>query len=129
MEPELSLDPALAPLLDELRTLENLFHAAYPDATPEAFDRLVPPDFWETGATGRRYSRDFARQVLVGRHGRPDPATWLADDHHLQAAGPGVYLLTYRLQQPGRGTRRLTVWRRDGLQWQAVYHQGTVVAA
>lgn len=128
MEPQLTLAPHLAPLLDELRPLENLYHAAYPDATAQDFDRLVDPGFWEVGATGRLYSRAFARQVLADRHGRPDPATWLTDDYHLQEAGPGVYLLTYRLRQPSRVTRRLTVWRRDGADWRAVYHQGTVVA-
>lgn len=128
MEPQLTLAPHLAPLLDELRTLEDLFHAAYPDATPPDFDRLVAADFWEVGATGRPYSRAFARQVLADRHGRPDPATWVTDDYFLQEAGPDVYLLTYRLRQPSRVTRRLTVWRRDGQRWQAVYHQGTVVS-
>ena len=80
MEPQLTLAPHLAPLLDELRPLEDLYHAAYPDATPADFDRLVDPGFWEVGATGRCYSRAFARQVLTDRHGRPDPATWLTDE-------------------------------------------------
>ena len=128
MEPQLTLAPHLKPLLEELRTLEDLFHAAYPDATPADFDRLVDPGFWEVGATGRPYSRAFARQVLADRHGRPDTATWVTDDYHLQEAGPSVYLLTYRLRQPSRVTRRLTVWRREGQRWQAVYHQGTVVS-
>lgn len=128
MEPQLTLAPHLAPLLKDLRTLEDLFHAAYPDATPPDFDRLVAADFWEVGATGRPYSRAFARQVLADRHGRPDPATWVTDDYHLQEAGPGVYLLTYRLRQPSRVTRRLTVWRRESAGWRAVYHQGTMVS-
>ena len=128
MEPELNLAPALAPRLDELRRLEDLYHAAFPDATLEHFDRLVAPEFWETGATGRRYSRAFARQVLAQRPGRPDPATWVTDDHHLQAVGAAVWMLTYRLRQPGRVTRRTTLWRRDGERWLAVYHQGTVVS-
>jgi hypothetical protein len=129
MEPELTLAPGLAPMLEELRHLENLYHAAFPDATLEHFDRLVAPDFWETGAAGRLYSRAFARQVLAQRPGRPDPATWVTDQHHLQPVGVGVWLLTYRLKQPGRATRRTTLWRRDGERWQAVYHQGTVVSA
>ena len=127
MEPQLTLAPELAPLLDELRTLEDLYHAAFPDATLEDFDRLVAPEFWETGATGRRYSRAFARSVLAQRPGRPDPSTWQTDHHHLQPVGTDVWLLTYRLHQPGRVTRRMTLWRRDGASWQAVYHQGTVV--
>ena len=40
--------PGLTPMLDELRHLEDLYHAACPDATLEHFDRLVAPDFWET---------------------------------------------------------------------------------
>lgn len=128
MEPTLTLEPHLLPLLDELRVLEDLYHAAHPQAAPEAFDRLVSPDFWEVGATGRPYSRAFARQVLADRHGRPDPATWRTDQYHLQEAGPGIYLLTYRLHQPARVTRRLTVWRREESHWQALYHQGTVVS-
>lgn len=127
MEPELTLESGLTPLLDELKTLEDLYHAAYPDATLAEFDRLVSPDFWETGATGRRYSRAFARQVLAQRPARPDPATWQTDEHHLQRVGEDVWLLTYRLHQPGRVTRRMTLWRREGGRWQVVYHQGTVV--
>jgi hypothetical protein len=129
MEPELTLAPGLAPLLEELRRLEDRYHAAFPDATLEDFDRLVAPEFWETGATGRLYSRAFARQVLAQRPERPEPASWHTDGHHLQAVGAGVWLLTYRLLQPGRATRRTTLWRRDGERWQAVYHQGTVVSA
>ena len=128
MEPELILEPGLASLLDELSTLEDLYHAAFPDATLADIDRLAAPDFWETGATGRRYSRLFARQVLEQRPGRPDPGTWQTDQHHLQRVGEDVWLLTYRLHQPGRVTRRTTLWRRDAGRWQAVYHQGTVVA-
>lgn len=129
MEPELTLEPGLAPVLDELRRLEDHYHAAYPDASLADFDRLVAPDFWETGATGRRYSRAFARQVLADRPTRPDRSTWRTDQYHLAEVGSGVYLLTYRLHQPGRSTRRLTVWRREGERWLAAYHQGTVIAA
>ena len=127
MEPELTLESGLVPLLDELKTLEDLYHAAFPDATLADFDRLVAPGFWETGATGRRYSRAFARQVLAQRPARPDPASWRTDEYHLQRVGEDVWLLTYRLHQPGRVTRRMTLWRREKTSWQAVYHQGTVV--
>jgi hypothetical protein len=129
MEPELTLAPGLEPLLDELSRLEDSFHAACADATEEAFDRHVAPEFWEIGASGRRYSRAFARQVLAQRPGLPDPVQWQTDEHHLQAVGQGMWLLTYRLQQPGRTTRRMTLWRRDDGGWKAVFHQGTPVVA
>ena len=128
MEPQLVTAPQLLSTLAVLERLEPLYHAAFPDATPADFERLVAPDFWEVGATGRRYSRAFALRVLSDRHGRPDPATWHTDDFHLQEAGPGLFLLSYRLHQPSRVTRRMTVWRREGDGWRAVYHQGTVVS-
>ena len=43
-------------------------------------------------------------------------------------AGDGTWLVTYRLRQDGRSSRRLTVWRRDDDRWIALYHQGTVIA-
>jgi hypothetical protein len=128
MESHLVTAPHLLPALAALERLEPLYHAAFPDATPADFERLVAPDFWEVGATGRRYSRAFALRVLSDRHGRPDPATWHTDRFHLQEAGPGLFLLSYRLRQPSRVTLRLTVWRREGDGWLALYHQGTVVS-
>ena len=35
--------------------------------------------------------------------------------------------LTYTLYQPGRVTRRSSIWHRSPSGWQVIYHQGTVV--
>lgn len=129
MEPHLSTPEELQPLLQELQALEPIFHSAYFDATPQKFEELVSPDFWEVGASGHRYSREFVLQVLQHRQQTPDASTWQTSDWHLAEAGPGHYLLTYTLVQPGRTTRRLSVWRRSGGRWQVIYHQGTVMAA
>jgi len=122
MQPDLVTPPELVPVLDELRALEPLFHRGH-DA-----ERIAAPTFWETGASGQRYSREFVLDVLRDRAAHPAPDDWQTGDFHLAAAGAGHYLLTYTLHQPGRTTRRLTVWRRSGDGWQAIYHQGTVVA-
>ncbi|WP_341678763.1 DUF4440 domain-containing protein [Niveibacterium sp. SC-1] len=127
MNPELLTPEALQPVLDELQALEPIFHSAYFDATPEKFERYVASQFWEVGASGNRYSRAFAFKVLSERQASPDVATWRTSDWHLAEAGPDNYLLTYTLFQPGRVTRRLSVWRRAGGAWQVIYHQGTVV--
>jgi hypothetical protein len=127
-EPELHLAPSLRPVLDELKALEPLFHAVAQDATPEAFEALVAPEFWEVGASGRRYSRAYALSVLKERGRMPDEALWRTEGFHVAALGADHYLLTYTLHQPGRTTRRATVWRRAQDRWQALYHQGTVVA-
>lgn len=127
MEPQLAVPDDLVPVLKELMGLEPLFHAAAADATPQRFEELVAPEFWEVGASGRRYSREFALSVLSSRQRGPAEDDWKTSEFHVLAVAPDNYLLTYTLQQPGRITRRATLWRRVGGDWKAVYHQGTVV--
>jgi hypothetical protein len=128
MEPELVVPERLQPVLEELRRLEPLFHAANHDASAERFEDLVAPQFWEIGASGRRYSRDFALSVLKERQRKPAEEEWETKDFHVLEIAQGNYLLTYTLVQPVRVTRRATIWRRYADGWKAIYHQGTVVA-
>ncbi len=127
MAPEIHTPNELQPLLAELREREDRFHAASFSATPEDFDRIVAPDFWEIGASGRRYSRAFCLQVLAERAATPPEDAWQTRDWHVRELGPGHALLSYTLVQPGRVTLRATVWRNAPQGWQAVFHQGTVV--
>lgn len=127
MEPQLAVAEHLVPVLEELRRLEPLFHGAAVGATPQRFEDLVAEEFWEVGASGRRYSREFALNVLKTRERDPTEDEWLTSDFHVTEIAPDNYLLTYTLQQPGRLTRRMTLWRRMKGSWKAVYHQGTVV--
>jgi hypothetical protein len=122
MEFAQSTSPELIEILDELRQLEPLFHTGH-DA-----ERIAAPTFWEVGASGRRYSRQYVLDVLSERAAGTTHHEWRADDFCVAPAGADHYLLTYTLHQPERVTRRLTVWRRSGEQWQAIYHQGTIVA-
>ena len=127
MEPRLAIPQRLLPVLEELQQLESLFHAAHAGAVAQKFEELVAPEFWEVGASGRRYSREFALQVLSERPKEPAEETWKTSDFHVVEVAENNYLLTYTLVQPGRVTRRATFWRRSAGTWHAVYHQGTVV--
>jgi hypothetical protein len=127
MEPHLVVTADLVPILEELKRLEPLFHGAAVGATPRWFEELVADEFWEVGASGRRYSREFALGVLKTRGRDPTEDEWVTSGFHVSEVAPDNYLLTYTLQQPGRLTRRMTLWRRAGQRWKAVYHQGTVV--
>lgn len=127
MEPTLTTPEHLLSILDDLQRLEPLYHSACPAADVAHFDALVAPEFWEIGASGRRYSRAFALGVLRDRVRMPAADEWRTDDFHVAEIAPAHYLLTYRLLQPGRITRRATLWRRDDAGWKAVFHQGTVV--
>ena len=121
MDPALSTAPELMGILNELCQLEPLFHTGH-DA-----EHIAAPTFWEVGASGRCYDRQYVLNVLRERTADPAPQDWRATDFHVAPAGANHYLLTYTLHQPQRITRRLTVWRCSDGRWQAIYHQGTVV--
>jgi hypothetical protein len=128
MEPELKTDPALADILAELSRREPIFHRPEFGTTRADLERLMVDDFWETGASGRRYSRAFVLDELERRMANPPPDVWQSSDFYCRRLGPGMYLLTYTLvQDHGRRTRRMTIWQQTAEGWKAVYHQGTIV--
>jgi len=128
-EPDLATEPHLTDVLAELRALEPVFHGEHAPRTRAEFEAQTAPDFWETGASGRRYSREFVWSVTAerGASGYTDDRDWTAEDFQVRPAGCATFLLTYTLHQGGRVTRRLTVWQLRGGAWRILYHQGTVV--
>ena len=91
------------------------------------FERMIVDDYWETGASGRRYDRAFVLDVLERRHAVPHDDPWETSDFRCRALGARTWLLTYTLQQGERLSRRMTLWREDADGWRALYHQGTLV--
>ena len=112
---------------DELLRLEPLFHRPELGTTRRDFERMTAPGFWEVGASGRRYSREYVLNILDQRSGSPADDPWQVDGFHCVELAADQYLATYTLLQGARITRRATLWRRTADGWQAVYHQGTVV--
>ncbi len=127
MEPHLVVAENLVPVLEELKLLEPLFHAAAADPASQQFEELLAAEFWEIGASGRLYSREFVLSVLKSRKRDPSEKEWETSGFHVFEVASANYLLTYTLRQPGRVTRRATLWRSVEGAWKAVYHQGTVV--
>lgn len=128
-EPDLTTPPHLAVVLDELRQREPSFHHPGFGASRADSARMTADDFWEIGASGQRYSRDYVLDVLDARQSDPvDESDWESRDFHVRELAPDVYLLTYTLRQGARLTRRSTIWRRVGDDWKIAFHQGTVVA-
>lgn len=128
MEPQLVTAPELISILKELMQREPIFHRADSDTSRAAFEKLTAPEFWEVGASGRRYSRKFVLDTLEERYAHPTQTVWEIGEPHCLQIAPDNYLLTYTLIQKGRATRRATIWRRTADGWQILYHQGTVVA-
>lgn len=128
MEPTLTTAAHLASVAAELRAREPIFHRPEFGTSRSDFERMTVPEFWEVGASGRRYSRAFVIESLVQRHSSPHNDLWEVKDFHCADLGGGLFLVTYTLIQQGiRVTRRMSLWRRAVDGWKIVYHQGTVV--
>ena len=128
MEPVLSQAPELEGVLAELSRLEPISHWPPSEMTRANLERMTVEDFWEVGASGRRYAREFVLGVLEQRRTAPQSNVWKITDLHCRKLAGEVYLLTYTLLQDNvRLTRRSTIWQKAAEGWQIVYHQGTVV--
>jgi hypothetical protein len=67
MEPQLFTDQRLQPVLAALTECEPLFHRRDLVASRADFERETAKDFWEVGASGQRYSREYVWSVLRER--------------------------------------------------------------
>ena len=136
-------------ILASLTSREPIFHRweHLNNRTPIRvdFESLAAPDFFEIGASGRIYTREFVISTLEQRYSDPtytdDP--WETSDFRLRQLSPTTYLLSYTLtQHPGpqpisldgehpqstekRLTRRTTIWQETTSGWQILFHQGTL---
>jgi hypothetical protein len=124
------MNPAdgLAAILEELRAREPIFHRPEFGVTRADFASMMVEDYWEIGASGRRYSRAFVLDELERRFAAPHADVWETSDFDCRKLADDVYLLTYTLLQHNlRRTRRATIWQRTPDGWKIVYHQGTLI--
>jgi hypothetical protein len=129
MEPRLTTAPHLAEVARELMRREPLFHRPESGSTRADFEKMTAPEFWEVGASGRRYSRAFVLDTLEQRYQNPVTDTWEIQDFHCAELAAETFLVTYTLLQGARATRRSTIWKRTPDSWKILYHQGTLCAA
>src|ERR1035441_9924039 len=93
MEPTLTTAPELKNILAELSSLEPIFH--WPDSAMSRaeLEKMTVEDFWETGASGRRYSRQFVLDVLEQRRDSPQADVWETSDFNCRRLAEDVCLL------------------------------------
>lgn len=127
MEQNLKTDPNLLQILEELIKREPIFHRPEYGITRSDFENMTEPSFWEVGASGKKYSREYVLDTLEKRFKEGYEDDWETKDFHCLEISANNYLITYTLIQKSRITRRATIWRRYGAQWKIVYHQGTMV--
>jgi len=124
------IDPDLFAVLEELRRREPIFHTPEFGTTLADFEKATAPEYWEVGASGQRYSREFILRTVDPISLRDAAsAGWQSYDHGLRRLGPDTYLFAYTLRQAERLTRRATIWQTTAKGWRILYHQGTIVSA
>ncbi|HTU51373.1 MAG TPA: hypothetical protein VMF56_12300 [Acidobacteriaceae bacterium] len=128
-EPDLVTDPTLADILAQLIRREPIFHRPEFGTTRADFENMTTLDYWEVGASGRRYSRNYVLDMLEERFQTDQTGEiWETSDFYCKRLGVDTYLMTYTLlQHKTRKTRRSTIWRQTTDGWKIVYHQGTIV--
>ncbi|MGY0491429.1 nuclear transport factor 2 family protein [Streptomyces sp. WG-D5] len=107
----------------ELRMLDPAVRAS-----DDAVRALLDPEYFEFGASGRRWDRETILEVTgSGGISAADPAVVTGMTGTLLA--PGVVHLTYHSADHGRRVNRSSVWRRHPeAGWRLYFHQGTVAA-
>jgi len=125
----LRTDEQLLEIQKELSAREPIFHQPEFGTDRETYDSMIVDDFFEIGASGKRYLRNFVIESLVERYSKPFVEDWETSNFYCREIANDTYQLTYDLLQgKERRTRRSTIWRRTTDGWKIVFHQGTVVA-
>ncbi|KQV28525.1 hypothetical protein ASC97_04785 [Rhizobium sp. Root1203] len=75
---------------------------------------MTADDFWEIGASGKIYEREFVIANLLERYKSPEPDDWTCEEFSVRQIAEDLYQLNYVLRQPERLTRRTTLWRQEG---------------
>ncbi len=115
-------------ILEALSAREPIFHRREFGTSRADLLQMTAGDFWEIGASGETYDRDFVIEHLMQRYKAPEPDDWSCSDFSIRQIALDLYQLNYILQQPNRRTRRTTLWRKTNEAWQIVFHQGTVMS-
>jgi hypothetical protein len=111
-------------IVADLLRLETLLLNPAACSRPETLWPLFVTEFVEIGCTGRRYDKE---QALASLRAANTPRGELSDFQVVLLAD-NVAHVTYRavrLSDPPIHSLRSSIWRRRGLRWQIVFHQGT----
>ena len=123
-------EPNLENILKELIAREPIFHRPEWGTRRSDYKNMIVDDYWEVGASGKRYGTQFVLDTLEARQHNPEPDHWKTSEFHCRKLAENLFLLTYTLHQGEnyeRETRRATIWAKFADGWKIVYHQGTIV--
>lgn len=98
-------------------------------SSPEAAGKLLDPEFFEVGRSGRRWNRAETLEMLK-REQREEGERVRVKDMVGRLLAPGIVHLTFATEVGGVRALRTSIWRQgpDGT-WRSYYHQGTPAAS
>jgi hypothetical protein len=114
----------------EVIALERALLTREVRSSAAALDALLDPEFTETGASGRRWTRaEILAERPAGEAAAAPPGPARIADHAMagRRLAADVVMLTFETDNQGRRARRVSLWRRSGGRWRVLYHQGTLV--
>jgi hypothetical protein len=115
----------------EVIALERALLTREVRSSAAALDALLDPEFTETGASGRRWTRaEILAALPAGAGAGPGPPGPDRIADHAMAGrrlAADVVMLTFETDHEARRARRVSLWRRSGGRWRVLYHQGTLV--
>jgi hypothetical protein len=114
----------------ELAAREPIFHRPEFGTSRADFEAMMADDFFEVGASGKKYPREFVLEALELRLRSPVSEQLNVTDFACRRISAEIYLVTYQLEQAhGRLSRRATLWQKAAAGWKVLYHQGTLISA
>ncbi len=91
----MSTEPLLTTPRPSFNPSSTTSAAANPSSTSPS-SPTTPPQladgFWEVGASGNRYSRDYVLEIVATHADDTTASTWTSEDHHCRQLSPDTYL-------------------------------------
>lgn len=119
------------PGLAEIQALEEALHRPEIRRSRAAVEDLLSEGFVEFGSSGAVWNREEIIDLLVNEDSPADESDLETSDYTLLVISEDAVLLTYRTRRSNpdgsaRKVLRSSIWKRVGLQWKMLFHQGTV---
>lgn len=115
-------------ILKELTSLEIFIHWPAIGTSKQILENLLDINFWEVGASGKKYEREIVLEVLLERTQKENPEKWASENFQCALLSENIYMLTYTNYQGERKTERVSIWKRIDSGFKLIYHQGTIVS-
>lgn len=102
--------------------LEKQLHLPKTRSDKQELMKLLAPDFFEFGSSGKKWSReDIVERLPFER----DQYQIQSSDYKATFLAAGVVLVTYISKRNEESYLRSSIWREIDNNWQMVFHQGT----